>query len=85
VVETTGPAGRRGSRARSVLGGARGGGSGEVELFAWARRCGPWGLGGVVEVPEDLAHGDGVGQLGDQGWEAMALVLMATPTRKQLH
>ena len=31
----------------------KGAGSGEVELFAWARRRGPWGLGRVAEIFSD--------------------------------
>jgi hypothetical protein len=59
-------------RARGGLDVVKGADSGEVELFAWARRCGPWGLGRVAEAPEDLAHDDGVGQLGDQAaWTAL--------------
>ena len=49
----------------------KGAGSGEVELFAWARGCGAWRLGRVAEVPEDLAHGDWVCDLCDEAaWTA---------------
>ncbi len=34
ALDTSGPAGGRGLRARNVLGGVKGAGSGEVELFA---------------------------------------------------
>lgn len=36
----------------------KGAASGEVELFACARRCGPWRLGGQSELGEDLANDD---------------------------
>ncbi len=48
------------------------GGSGEVELFAWARRRGPWRLAVVSEVSEDLAHDDWVGELRDEAAGAVA-------------
>jgi hypothetical protein len=47
------------------------GGSGEVELFARAGRCGAWRLGGQSEVREDLAHDDRIGELRDEAaWAA---------------
>jgi hypothetical protein len=52
---------------------ARRGDSGEVELFARARRCGPWRLGRVAEVREDLAHDDWVCELCDEATRAAAM------------
>ncbi len=60
-------------RTRSVLDVVKGAGSGEVEPFGRARRCGPWRLGGQSEVAEDPAHDDGVGELCDQAARATAL------------
>ena len=51
----------------------KGAGSGEVELFGRACRCGPWRFGGQSEVAEDLAHDDGVGELCDQAAGAAAM------------
>jgi hypothetical protein len=51
------------SQASSVLSGARGSGSGEVELFARAVGRGPWRLGRVAKLREDFAHDDGVGEV----------------------
>jgi len=50
----------------------KGAGSGEVELFARERRCGPWRLGGQSEVGEDLAHDDWVCELRyEAAWSAL--------------
>ncbi len=46
-------------------------GSGEVEQFARAGRCGPWRLGGQSEMREYLAHDDRIGELCDEAaWAA---------------
>jgi len=72
ALDTTGLTRQRGSRARNVLGGLTGCGSGEVELFAWARGCGAWRLVRAAAVPEDLAHGDWVCDLCDEAaWTAL--------------
>lgn len=55
-------------RPRRLAGAERarrreGGGSDEVELFARAGECGPWRLGRVTEMREELAHDVGVGEV----------------------
>jgi len=46
--------------------------SSDVERFARAVRRTAWRLGRVAEMPEDLAHDDGVGELRDEAaWAAL--------------
>ena len=56
-----------------MLGGARGSGSGEVELLARAGRCRPWRLGRGSEMREDLADDDWVCELHDEAAWAAAM------------